>query len=98
MNSAGFNFIITWGLWILGIGIILVIGVLWCLDVNHKLRYILSRLGDTGPGKDSEFFAGTKNLAPSAAPAGSIPPLVAVGIVGIAILLLFIIPVWLINK
>ena len=94
MNS--FSFVTTWGLLIFAVAFILTVILVWCHDVNQKLRYILERLEKIGREKDDKFNPLAGNI--SAAPSKAVSSIVAVGIIGAAILFLVLIPIWLINR
>ena len=42
MTPNGFNLVTTWGFWVLGLGILLMVALIWCHDVNRKLNFILA--------------------------------------------------------
>ncbi|OGX24920.1 MAG: hypothetical protein A2787_03255 [Omnitrophica WOR_2 bacterium RIFCSPHIGHO2_01_FULL_48_9] len=99
MGSSGFNFVITWGFLGLGLGILLIIALLWCRDVNRKLNYILMRIYKFGSDKGKEDNdLNSVEHRPVAGTGKAVSPLVAVGIIIGAIILLFLVPLWLINR
>jgi hypothetical protein len=96
MNASGINII----LWVLAGGVIFVIVFLWCHDLNQKLRYILGVI-EKMDRENSQLPLPTPHLPQRQAgvPAGkTVSPMVAFGILGLAIFLLFIIPIWWINR
>lgn len=100
MNPLGYGLVVTYGLWILGIAIILTISWIWCNDVNQKLRYILEQLEKIGRESDGQSIIEIKSFERkvSVPPGQSVSALAAVFIIGTAILVLFIIPIYLINR
>ncbi len=79
-------------LWIAGITL-LIAAFLWCRRVNEVLEYILGRLEKLDGKK-----GGGRLPADSISREDIIPPLLVVGIIGAAVLFLFIIPIWWINR
>ena len=96
MGLSDFSLVTTWGFWIFGIVLILTIA-LWCHGVNKKLLYILGRLEKIERrAEQANASALKKNI--NAAADKFISPMVAVYIIGVAIFVLFIIPIWFINR
>ena len=100
MSELDLRFISAWGLGILGLGIILIVVVIWCHTVNQKLRYIMGILEKTDPGIEDKSLIDSRPFKRSVSGLTdrSISPIIAVMIIGAAIFFLFIIPVWLINN
>lgn len=97
MNPNGFHSTVSWGFWILGSGILLTAVLLWCQEVNRKLKYILARLHKLGKGAEDLDLVLVERSA-GAFDSKMVPPLVAVSIIGIAVVLLFLLPLWFINR
>jgi len=100
MNSSGASFFSKWGLWLCAVSVIVMVALLWCQGVNRKLRYILERLDVLSGGKGQGFaeYFDAPETGKKFVPDRSIPPLAALCIIGIAILVLFVLPIWLINQ
>lgn len=95
MTPSGYAVVTTWGLWALGLAILLIAALMWCHDVNRKLKYIMSRLHKTGKGsEDMDLVA----LGGASASGKVISPLAAFLIIAGAIVLLFVLPLWLLNR
>jgi len=105
MNPFNVALVTTWGLWILSVAILVAGTLVWCHDVNKKLRYILGRLDVPNKEIETQIIpdfiprGGIGAAVPHKAPQSkAVPPLVAVCIIGAAIIILFVIPIWLINR
>lgn len=105
MNPINVALVTTWGLWILSVAILVAGALVWCHDVNKKLHYILARLEVTDREKDEQIIPDIPSrerivpTSPHKAPSSkAVSPLVALCIIGAAIIILFVIPIWLINR
>lgn len=95
MNSNGFSVVTSWGFLLFGLGIFLVVVLMWCYDVNKKLNYILGRLNKIPKGREEMDLVALSGVSKSGK---SIPLHVAFSIIAAAIILLFFIPLWLLNR
>ncbi|MDP2653159.1 MAG: hypothetical protein Q8Q08_03910 [Candidatus Omnitrophota bacterium] len=100
MDSAGLRFVSMWGLWILGAVMLLAVALIWCHEVNKKLNEIMVRLDELGKSGNGSYLAGSHPAGhnPGASSSRTVSPFIAVFIIGAAIFVLFIVPLWLVNR
>ena len=100
MDSVAFNLFVRWGFWILGIGIILAIIVVWCSDVSQKLSYIIDLLAKTAQENHQKSIENLNSVKSDIKRdhGKTISPVVAVCIIGGAIIVLFVIPILILNN
>ena len=96
MGLSDFSLTTTWVFWILVIVLIWTIAF-WCHGVNKKLHYILGRFEKMDRRRDEANSSALKQKTNTPADR-SIPTLVGALIIGVAILILFVIPLWFINR
>lgn len=100
MEDHDIQFFLKWGFWIWGGGIIFVIASFWVQDVNRKLRYLMNRAGGRTQAGDDKFMAAAPH--PPAQNTNvlrrTVSPVAGICIIGGAIFLMLIIPIWLRNR
>lgn len=97
MNASGVNLVTTWGLLVITFVVLLAVALVWCHDVNRKLKFILARLYKGGKAsEDIDLILLERN--PKAGTSKTVPPLLAFFILAVAVFLLFVVPLLVLNR
>lgn len=100
MDSEGLGFVTSWGILIAGVGIIFIIFAVWCHDISEKLRYILEILqkGERGNVYNITTGHGLPAASPQVASGKPVPAFMTAGIIALAVVIFFILPIWLLTR